>query len=307
MRIGASSITARTATKVAALSSATLVLIGCTLLTKIDDDLSSGLLDAGDAGSEGGLSSVDGSSSADSASPDTGSADAAAGCVAATGGPSLVRIDPLDGAGKFCIDRTEVTRAQYVAFLASGGKSNHPRCAFKTSYTPGGPWPPNNDDRDLPVANVDWCDAEAFCSWAGKQLCGARSGGALAPSSANDITQSMLGYACSGGGVKVYPYGDTYDGKACNDREHDAGGPVAVATIPTCEGGFPGVFDLAGNVAEWMDACSVGAGAGDTDPCIAFNSPYYEEQPDELVCSHIRFDLPRNVRFDYIGFRCCSR
>lgn len=307
MRIGAPSITARTATKVAALSSATLVLIGCTLLTKIDDDLSSGLLDAGDGGSDGGTSPNDGSSAVDSASSDTGGAEAGSGCVAAIGGPTLVRIDPLDGAGTFCVDRTEVTRGQYVTFLTSGAKSNHPRCAFKTSYQPGGSWPPRADERDLPVADVDWCDAEAFCSWAGKQLCGARSGGPLASSSANDVAQSMLGYACSGGGVKTYPYGNTYDGKACNDLEYDAGGPVAVATIPTCQGGFPGLFDLAGNVAEWIDACDQGGGAGAADPCIAFNSPYYEQQPDELECSHIRYELPRNVRFDYIGFRCCSR
>jgi formylglycine-generating enzyme required for sulfatase activity len=96
------------------------------------------------------------------------------------GGPDMVRIQTARGS--FCIDVTEVTNGQYVAFLGrteNGAKATYP-----------GPCPPADDalPRDgttvaelarrpasVPVVFVDWCEAWAFCAWAGS-ACAASSG-----------------------------------------------------------------------------------------------------------------------------------
>jgi len=36
-----------------------------------------------------------------------------------------------------------------------------------------------------------------------------------------------------------------------------------VASFPGCEGFYPGLFDLEGNVAEWVDSCDGSSGPND--------------------------------------------
>src|SRR5262249_6416251 len=81
-------------------------------------------------------------------------------------------------AGTFCIDATEVTNGAYKAFLAaSPDPSAQPAfCGWNTDYSPSSFYGPD----DHPVVYVDWCDAYAYCEAAGKRLCGAIGGGAVA-------------------------------------------------------------------------------------------------------------------------------
>jgi formylglycine-generating enzyme len=53
--------------------------------------------------------------------------------------------------------------------------------------------------------------------------------------------------------MTAYPYGNTADDDACNVPDTSA--RAEVGTFPACEGGFPGIFDMQGNVAEYVDAC----------------------------------------------------
>ena len=98
--------------------------------------------------------------------------DTAVPCPPSTGGPALVR------AGTFCVDSTEVTNEQYMAFLtAKGGDvGGQPgACKWNSSYVPGDEgvsWPYIAGRASYPIVNVDWCDAFMFCNWAGKRLCG---------------------------------------------------------------------------------------------------------------------------------------
>lgn len=166
-----------------------------------------------------------------------------------TRGPRLVR------AGTYCIDSTEVTNAHYLEFLASkpDAATQSAVCAWNVNLEPGGTWPPPAERAQLPVVDVDWCDALAYCTWAGKRLCGSSS--TLADAGPGDAGTWYL--ACSNGGTRKYPYGDTFDAEACRSAGASGGndtlGPVG--SLPTCVGGVPGLFDMAGNAAEWEDTC----------------------------------------------------
>jgi formylglycine-generating enzyme required for sulfatase activity len=214
-------------------------------------------------------------------------------------------VHATDGATiSFCIDATEVTRADYVAFLANVGGtvpvSEQPAdCAFNTSltHTPDGSCPDFTTSSELPVSCVDWCDAHAYCAWAGKRLCGALAGG---PMAFDDMpTVGEWHFACTGGLMTVYPYGDTADPDACNipgtsDR-------AEVGSFPDCEGGFDGLFDMQGNVAEYVDACQ----AGEMGLC-SLRGGHTFGTATQWTCNNQDSDGPRNDpdTREY-GFRCC--
>ena len=202
----------------------------------------------------------------------------------------MVEVPRADG-GSYCVDATEVTNAKYEQFLAASPSTSAqpPGCEWDSTYVPAYGWPggPN-----LPVVNVDWCDAFAYCAWAGKRLCGAVDGGTVPLSEASQSAQSQWYMACSRGGERDFPYGSQPDGMACNSY-----GMEPVASSPCCEGGYDGIFDMAGNVAEWEDAC---AGNSESDECLVRDvflggvGCYYGEA------------VPRNVVAGILGFRCCS-
>jgi formylglycine-generating enzyme len=209
----------------------------------------------------------DGATSTPDASPDAGGDPRCRG----TRGPTAVHV------GAYCIDRTEVTRADYAAFLSAPlpFASQPTACAWNTSY--GSVGAPDA----LPVASVDWCDARAFCEWAGKRLC----------------TRAEWRGACSAAG-EAYPYGAGYEDGRCNDKNAARSGPVAVGSL-SCAGAL-GVHDMLGNVWEWIDDCGNG-GAG--APC-AFG--YGGAWGHTYSCDQTASGFTRASSAGDVGFRCCS-
>ena len=155
----------------------------------------------------------------------------------------------LPTGGSFCADSTEVTRWQYAAFLtARYPLSEQPlHCAWNDSYVPWY-WQEQTRD-DLPAVSMDWCDARAYCAWAGKRLCGRVGGGTVSLQQGLDPLRDEWSYACSGGGKHAFPYGDTYVPTACVTNGYDGtpGDQEAtdffrpVKSAPGCVGGFPGL------------------------------------------------------------------
>jgi len=131
----------------------------------------------------------------------------------------------------FSIDRTEVTRGDYAACVEAK------RCKA----------PPHDDaaaDPKLPMTDVDWSDAQAFCKFAGARL----------------PTEAEWEKAARGEDGREYPWGNDADCARGNWGSFEGEGPcagknpghpVAVGQYPT--GASPyGVLDLGGNVWEWV-------------------------------------------------------
>jgi formylglycine-generating enzyme required for sulfatase activity len=213
--------------------------------------------------------------------------------------------------GTYCIDSTEVTNAQYQAFLASGATPQSlglpsPGCDGQMDLQPrdsAGNLQQFEPGQELfPVIYVDWCEAYGYCKWAGKRLCGQIGGGPLATGSPEtNAVLSQWYNACSKGGALLYPYGNTYVQTTCGGGGGSTSPLGNVALRPGCVGGYPGLHDMSGNVWEWTDVCS---GNMATDQCHVYGGAF-DGSPPDLACTGVRY-WRRNSSAGNIGFRCCE-
>jgi formylglycine-generating enzyme len=249
-------------------------------------------------------------------------------------GPPMVRVPAPDGT-TYCIDTTEVTMAHYAAFLAekkddlSGQRAI---CQTNTSFVP-----PGDSDNSLiscpdgyfqpekranwPMGCVDFCDADAYCAWAGKRLCGHLGGGPLTAEASIDPQQSEWVNACTQGGKTKLPYGDTFEDGRCIDRTRvpDGAGSEGLAVLadpqknaPECRGTeppFDQIYSMSVGMNEWDDsvvgdtpnvatAGIRGGGFGDSSKNVV--PPSCAESDGEQARTYLAA-----VGTD-IGFRCCG-
>jgi formylglycine-generating enzyme required for sulfatase activity len=225
----------------------------------------------------------------------------------------------------FCIDKTETTQSQYIAFLSSVSgevsQTEQPmECDFNMALTrtnAGANCPNWSSGGDIAVNCVDWCDAYAYCAWGGKRLCGDFEGGPLAKDAS--VTNDEWQFACTAGFEQAYPYGDSGVLCACYIAEEwmtqDACGwvqgtnlnlKIEVASLPGCEGGFPGVFDMQGNAAEWTNRCDPGSGMG-TELCATRGGHTYSVAGSTYYsCDNLAQETARNDPALDTGIRCCK-
>lgn len=221
---------------------------------------------------------------ADAGAPDGGGGgDTACTPPSVDAGPKMVSQALPNGC--VWIDSTEVTVADYKAFLANmpanlptgceakdGGFDPDPTCLGDAGLPPD----------DFPITCVDWCDAQRYCASVGKRLCKGE------PS--QPATSEWLA-ACSDDGSRTYPYGNSPNDQTCNV----SGNAAAVASYSGCKAAC-GAFDLTGNVKEWVDECPNsttclirGGGAGDSDPTCDLQTAAGRLTANALL-----------------GFRCCA-
>ena len=113
------------------------------------------------------------------------------GCASARG-PKMVHVDDDAGGVHFCIDSTEVSSADYLAFVDAVSEtdlkalgSSMPRvCKERFARAPdAGPLDVAtalqkanvSSTGTRAVTNIGWCQAHAYCAWAGKRMCGSQS------------------------------------------------------------------------------------------------------------------------------------
>lgn len=137
----------------------------------------------------------------------------------------------------FYIDVYEVTNGRYLQFITATGHRvpEHPRdrklTLWRETTVP-------DAFRDHPVTNVDWADAAAYCSWAGKRL----------------PTEAEWERAARGTSGRRFPWGETEPTRAMANylnQWRNGAGLEPVGSHP--QGATPeGVQDLEGNVWEWV-------------------------------------------------------
>lgn len=268
--------------------------------------------------------------------PDSGGAATATPKCPSGRGPAMALI-AQEGARTFCMDSTEVTRGQYRAFVASGEKPVPLRegCRSNASLEPDQAC--STRERDLrctgaecdqfPQACIDYCDAEAFCSWAGKSLCGTDEGKELTKDDVQGDWTPVWVRVCrgmtlpSGAGATLYPYGDAYEPSTCNTPDRAGTGcrasgttcrPTAVGTLSECRsrGAYSGVYDLMGNVREFVFFVKRDTPAP-TEPELVQGAggDYDVFVGKEVVGCHINKGAGGSRLSDansYTGFRCCA-
>ena len=202
-------------------------------------------------------------------------------------------------AGGVCIDATETTVDDYAIFLAAMADAGPPPppCDFTTTYEPDA-WSSQKFDHEKPVSVDNFCLALSYCQWAGKHLCGKLGGGTVPVGDAGiDKTNNEWFHACSHDGDFVFPYGNTYAGdNACPFPPADD-----VGTHPLCVGGYPGLFDMTGNIPEWVDACEENGQTRDQDECTVMG--IFEGGQGTTCSDHA---LANRVTGLAVGIRCCA-
>jgi formylglycine-generating enzyme required for sulfatase activity len=202
-------------------------------------------------------------------------------------------------AERFSIDATEVTRGQYAAWLANNPSTAGQAtvCAWNKSFEPdatcmaGASVCQGPSCAAHPQPCVDMCDAMAYCRAIGRDLC-----------SDQDWTS-----ACTSDGDYKTSYGTTVVSGACNDYTIFGSTTVAVASKPNCHAPsdsiFAGVYDMIGNLEEWVDSCLATVGASDTCKPRGLSFGMGAAAP---ICSQSTYAERSQARAE-LGFRCCGR
>jgi formylglycine-generating enzyme required for sulfatase activity len=274
------------------------LLMSCQVIHGLDGYETNG---AGAGGGAGGPSST---------STSTGSSGSDVRCGQRPG-PAMIFIPPgaMGSPASYCIDSTEVTMGQYNGWLNANPPptfDGQPEdCSGNIAYAPDetgnecslDPFNPTGK-ASFPVTCIDWCDAVAYCAWAGKHLCGRIGGGEYDPADASDAAVSEWYRACSHAGDFVYPYGPVFHDQNCGEPGPD-GETVSVTSKTKCKGGYEGLFGMSGNVWEWDNICKA------EDACLHRGGSFWEDS-GELRCDTESYVHGRGSYNTNVGFRCCA-
>lgn len=267
--------------------------IGCAAIAGIDELEVTPSEDASPVPDGGSTSSDDTSTSTPPDSDPTPPGDA---------GPLSPLIKITRAEGDYSVEAYEVRQAQYQLFLrakAGDTSGQSAECAANSSFLPQLLWDPIGIP-NRPVVGIDWCDAKAYCEWAGRRLCGGL-GGTRLTTAADGVSpaKSQWEFACTKGGTQPFPYGTTGDVSACVLSKGVSGHSESVGTDPKCVGGTEGLYDMVGNVSEWVDACDPDGGA-----CAIVGGSWHSGEAP-VQCNLYFLGVNYTYAND-LGFRCCN-
>jgi len=189
----------------------------------------------------------------------------------------------------FYIGRREVTFEEWDACLAEGGCKQKP------------------DDRGLgrsrrPVTDLDWDDAKSYVAWLSQKT----------GKTYRLPSESEWEYVARAGTTTTYPWGRAVD----KDKANCLGCTSDPVKKAIDVGSFPpnafGVYDMAGNAAEWVEDCWSDNYRGAPTDGSAWIKPQCRERvlrggsfnnDPRYLRSAARFKYDQNVRFYTNGFR----
>jgi formylglycine-generating enzyme required for sulfatase activity len=180
-----------------------------------------------------------------------------------------------------------VTNEQYQQFIDSM-RRQPPKHWRNGRYADG--------EATLPVVNVSWDEAVAYANWAKKRL----------------PTEEEWEYAARGTDGRLYPYGNEWKSQLSSAAPSptQSGELRAVGSYPGGMSPF-GVYDMAGNVAEWTASdfkLYPGSKLPPNDPNagrkVVRGGAFNAEAKFQTATDRF-FHLPA-TQVDFIGFRCAK-
>jgi hypothetical protein len=146
------------------------------------------------------------------------------------GGHIRVSVGRMGANEPLLVDRFETTRAVWTRFLSETGRDGW--VGWEMFQAPPG-------ERHLgrmPAVGMDWAEAQAYAEWRGMRL--------------PDVSEWL--WIAAGPRAQAYPYGTSPADSAANTTELGLLAPTPVGTF--YNGRTPGdaIYDLEGNVAEWV-------------------------------------------------------
>ena len=193
----------------------------------------------------------------------------------------------------YYIDKFEVTAERYAKFMQATGweKPAH----WNMVKLP--------DHADRPVIGVSWSEADAYCRINGRRL----------------PTEAEWEKAARGTNERKYPWGDSRPHPTLalfgqgTQFSYDVLKPVG--SHPTGQGPY-GVFDLAGNVSEWVQDWYDGEYYRDSperNPQGPMGGQFkmarggsWSDLPVYLLSASRTSKIPSTTRNAFIGFRCAQ-
>jgi formylglycine-generating enzyme required for sulfatase activity len=183
---------------------------------------------------------------------------------------------------------------------------------------------------DYPVVGVTWEQANAFCAWRTEYLLKGLGGAARYVQRYRLPTEAEWEYAARGKDQNEFPWDneDVASGKGCfyanfkpDNGNYTKDGNLITSKVGIYAANSNGLYDMAGNVAEWTSTIFTEAGVeamNDINPQLRYNAaqedPYRLKKksvrggswkdPESYIRSAWRSSEYQNQPRSYIGFRC---
>jgi len=229
----------------------------------------------------------------------------------------------------FAIARAPVTQAEFAAFVDDGGYRRHAYWSeagrrWRESESAEHPvywrraescgWQRREFDQwvpvepHLPIVNVNWFEAEAYCRWAGRRL----------PTEAEwEVAASTepdpRGFSPH---KRRFPWGDDPPTPGRANLDWHAGGRLDVGALPSGDSAF-GCRQMIGNVWEWTSSDFLPYPGFAADPYKEYSQPWFgTHKVLRGGCWTTRARLLRNTwrnfyephrRDVWAGFRTCAK